>query len=74
MVLILDLVEEAAGSGHYITEDGCISYLVILRAVSQIMLNSREQNVGNQVTCFFIVNLVFFYDYNIARHFISRLQ
>lgn len=45
----LEFSEEAPGSVYYITEDGSISYSVILKAVYLIMLNSKEQNIGIQV-------------------------
>ena len=47
--MIVEFIDEVQGSVYYITEDGCINYLVILKAVSQIMMNTKEFDVGNQV-------------------------
>ena len=47
---LLEFLEEARGSVHYITEDGRINYLVILKAVSQVMINTKEHDIGTQVS------------------------
>ncbi|XP_067933205.1 protein unc-80 homolog [Watersipora subatra] len=44
-----EFMEEVAGSVHYITSDGSINHFVILQAVSQIMLNNKEQDIANEV-------------------------
>lgn len=46
---ISEFYDEAAGTVHYITEDGSINYDVILTAVHLVMLNSKEQDIGIQV-------------------------
>ena len=47
---LLEFLEEARGSVHYITEARRINYLVILKAVSQVMINTKEHDIGTQVS------------------------